>query len=84
LKRVKIQLARHLPWWAVLLLGVASVVFGAVLTSDPPFSLSASIGWSPLLRRHPYRNRTRRGTAPDVLKWIGDRFVGKPAPTTCS
>jgi uncharacterized membrane protein HdeD (DUF308 family)/fermentation-respiration switch protein FrsA (DUF1100 family) len=33
-------ISRRLPWWLVLLLGVAAVVLGGVLTADPSFSLS--------------------------------------------
>jgi uncharacterized membrane protein HdeD (DUF308 family)/pimeloyl-ACP methyl ester carboxylesterase len=33
--------ARHVPWWGVLLLGVGCVVLGGVLIADPSFSLSA-------------------------------------------
>jgi hypothetical protein len=41
LKRARILVARHLPRWGVLLLGVACVVLGGVLTADPSLSLSA-------------------------------------------
>ena len=41
LKTAKALTARHLPWWGVLLLGVACVVLGGVLTADPSLSLTA-------------------------------------------
>jgi uncharacterized membrane protein HdeD (DUF308 family) len=41
LRRVTELVARRLAWWAVVLLGVACVCLGAVLTADPSLSLSA-------------------------------------------
>jgi len=38
---VKDWVARRLPWWAVVSLGVACVCLGGVLTADPSLSLSA-------------------------------------------
>jgi uncharacterized membrane protein HdeD (DUF308 family) len=37
-------MARRLPWWAVLTLGVACVVLGAVLTAEPFTSLAVLAG----------------------------------------
>src|SRR6266536_487048 len=39
-QRVKVLVARRLPWWGALLLGAACVVLGGALTADPSFSLS--------------------------------------------
>jgi uncharacterized membrane protein HdeD (DUF308 family)/pimeloyl-ACP methyl ester carboxylesterase len=41
LGRVKVLVARHVPWWGVLLLGVGCVALGGVPIADPSFSLSA-------------------------------------------
>lgn len=41
LVKLKSVLARRLPWWLVLLLGVGCVVVGGVLTAEPFRSLSA-------------------------------------------
>src|SRR4051794_32277189 len=40
-KRARLLLALHVPWWGVLLLGIACVGLGGVLTADPSLSLSA-------------------------------------------
>ncbi len=36
-------MGRHMPWWAVLILGVACVVLGVVLTAEPFRSLSVLV-----------------------------------------
>jgi uncharacterized membrane protein HdeD (DUF308 family) len=39
LRGLKALMGRRLPWWLVPVLGVASVVVGAVLTAEPFTSL---------------------------------------------
>jgi hypothetical protein len=94
LRGLKALMGRRLPWWLVLLFGIACVVVGAVLTAEPFTSLRVLAaleavalvvtGITQVTLPGVGHLATGHDAAPQEAQWVADGFTRAPAPTTCS